>query len=456
MELDIQCKKLSAKKWKDLIPALKQSKSIRLDDCSLSASHCEDMSSALRTNQTLTELKLDNNELGDAGVDSLCKGLLNSSCKLQKLSLRSCNLTKGCCESVRTLLSNKPGLTELNLGDNSLGTAGAKVLCQGLLEPNCQLENLHLEYCEFSPANVEALCTILRTKPSLKELNLSNNKFGDAGVTLLCQSILDPNCNLQSLHLESCDFTAASCEDLSAVLSGKPSLKELCIGENKIEDAGVAVLCQGVLNPNCKIEKLWLWECDISAPGCKELSNIIGNKETLREMSLIGNGLKDEGMDFLSQGLKNPNTKLQSLWLRECGLTTACCKNLSSAVAVNGVLKELHLGFNKLGDEGVIQLCDGVMNSGCNLQSLWLGQAGLTAACCDKLAALIVGKPSLKELDVGYSHIEDEGVRKLCEAVKNPNCQLKYLILYDTYWSPEVDAELKALEELKPGFKVVT
>lgn len=410
----------------------------------------------LSTNQSLIELKLNNNELGDSGVALLCKGLLNPSCKLQKLCLQNCSLTKACCENLRRVLSSKPSLTELYLGDNTLGPSGVKVLCQGLLDPNCHLEILQLEYCELSADNIEALTSMLRTKSSLKELNLNNNKFGDAAVKQLCQGILDGKCDLQALHLENCEFTGASCGELSTVLSTKPSLTELCIGENKIGDEGLALLCQGVMNPNCKIQKLSLWECGISAPGCKDLANIIGNKETLKEMSLIGNELTDEGMEFLCQGLKNPKTKVQSLWLRECSLTQACCKSLSAALSANSVLKDLHIGGNRLGDEGVISLCEGVLSPGCNLQTFWLGQSDVTAACCDKLAEVIVGKPCLQELDVSYSHIEDEGALKLCEAVKSPNCHLKFLILYDTFWTSRVDDELKALEELKPGFKVVT
>ena len=59
--------------------------SFRLDDCNLSSSNCEDLSSIISTNPSLTELKLNNNELGDAGIEYLCKGLLMPSCSLQKL-----------------------------------------------------------------------------------------------------------------------------------------------------------------------------------------------------------------------------------------------------------------------------------------------------------------------------------------------------------------------------------
>ncbi|KAM7108464.1 ribonuclease inhibitor isoform 4-T6 [Ciconia maguari] len=399
MELDIQCEEMSPSRWAELLSTMKSCKTIRLDDCNLSSSNCEDLSSIINTNPNLTELKLNNNELGDAGIEYLCKGLLMPSCSLQKL---------------------------------------------------------WLEYCELTADIVEALNAALQSKPTLKELSLSNNTLGDTAVKQLCRGLVEASCNLELLHLENCGITSDSCQEISAVLSNKSSLIDLSVGDNKIGDSGLALLCQGLMHPNCKIQKLWLWDCDLTSASCKDLSRLISTKETLTEISLIDNNLRDLGMEMLCQALKDPKSKLQELWIRECGLTTACCKAVSSALSMNKHLKVLHMGENKLGDAGVELMCEGLLHPTCNIQSLWLGNCDLTAACCATLATVMATKQCLTELDLSYNSLEDEGVRKICEALRNPNCNVQQLILYDIFWSSEVDDELRALEESKPEVKIIS
>ncbi|XP_046774216.1 ribonuclease inhibitor isoform X3 [Gallus gallus] len=456
MDLDIQCEEMNPSRWAELLSTMKSCSTIRLDDCNLSSSNCKDLSSIIHTNPSLKELKLNNNELGDAGIEYLCKGLLTPSCSLQKLWLQNCNLTSASCETLRSVLSAQPSLTELHVGDNKLGTTGVKVLCQGLMNPNCKLQKLQLEYCELTADIVEALNAALQAKPTLKELSLSNNTLGDTAVKQLCRGLVEASCDLELLHLENCGITSDSCRDISAVLSSKPSLLDLAVGDNKIGDTGLALLCQGLLHPNCKIQKLWLWDCDLTSASCKDLSRVFSTKETLLEVSLIDNNLRDSGMEMLCQALKDPKAHLQELWVRECGLTAACCKAVSSVLSVNKHLQVLHIGENKLGNAGVEILCEGLLHPNCNIHSLWLGNCDITAACCATLANVMVTKQNLTELDLSYNTLEDEGVMKLCEAVRNPNCKMQQLILYDIFWGPEVDDELKALEEARPDVKIIS
>lgn len=57
----------------------------RLGRCGLTHNCCFDISSVLSSNQSLVELDLSNNVLGDAGIKLLCVGLKHLFCNLQKL-----------------------------------------------------------------------------------------------------------------------------------------------------------------------------------------------------------------------------------------------------------------------------------------------------------------------------------------------------------------------------------
>lgn len=74
------------------------------------------------------------------------------------------------------------------------GRGGDTFFCLGFFSP-CRLE-----YCELTADIVEALNAALQTKPTLKELSLSNNTLGDTAVKQLCRGLVEASCNLELLQ----------------------------------------------------------------------------------------------------------------------------------------------------------------------------------------------------------------------------------------------------------------
>lgn len=57
--------------------------------------------------------------------------------------------------------------------------------------------------------------------------------------------------------------------------------------------------------------------------------------------------------------------------LKNCGVTSEGCAGLAEALKSNPLsLRELHLGWNKLGDSGVQQLFVALENPNCKLEVL--------------------------------------------------------------------------------------
>lgn len=74
-------------------------------------------------------------------------------------------------------------------------------------------------------AGCGVLTCVLHLVPVLHELHFSDNLLADAGLQLFCKDLLDSQCHLETLQLEYCNLTAASCEPLAVVFKGQATLQ---------------------------------------------------------------------------------------------------------------------------------------------------------------------------------------------------------------------------------------
>ncbi|XP_047444591.1 protein NLRC3-like, partial [Mugil cephalus] len=85
-ELDLSQYNTSWEGRRRLIPAVRNCRKAQLSGCGLSETHCEVVSSALKSNPSyLTELDMSYNNLNDSGVKHLSAGLESPNCRLETL-----------------------------------------------------------------------------------------------------------------------------------------------------------------------------------------------------------------------------------------------------------------------------------------------------------------------------------------------------------------------------------
>nr|XP_027778206.1 NACHT, LRR and PYD domains-containing protein 3 isoform X1 [Marmota flaviventris] len=286
--------------------------------------------------------------------------------------LVSCSLTSSFCRGLFSVLSSNQCLTELDLSDNTLGDPGTRVLCEALQQPGCNIQRLWLGRCGLSHLCCFDISLVLSSNQKLVELDLSDNALGDFGVRLLCVGLKHILCCLQKLWLVSCCLTSACCQDLAAALSASRSLTRLYVGENALGDSGVGTLCEAIGHPQCSLQKLGLVNSGLTSSCCSALSSVLRTNRSLTHLYLRGNALGDAGIKLLCEGLLLPSCRLQLLELDNCSLTSHCCWHLSRILTSNRSLQKLSLGNNDLGDLGVMMLCEVLKQQGCFLRSLQL------------------------------------------------------------------------------------
>ncbi|XP_006871125.1 PREDICTED: V-set and immunoglobulin domain-containing protein 1 [Chrysochloris asiatica] len=314
----------------------------------------------------------------------LCEALKRPNCILHRLRLYRCLISPASCGALAAVLSTNQWLTELEFSETILEVSALKFLCEGLKDPNCKLQKLKL-CASFLPESSEAVCkylaSALRCNSNLTELDLSENLLGDKGVKYLCEGLRHSSCKVEKLDLSTCSLTDASCVELSSLLQVSQTLKELFVFANALGDTGVQHLCEGLRHAKGIIENLVLSECALSAICCEPLAQVLSSTRSLTRLLLINNKIEDLGLKLLCEGLRQPDCHLKDLALWTCHLTGACCQDLCSTLYTNEHLRDLDLSDNALGDEGMQVLCEGLKHPGCKLQTLCFWKIFFVHSC---------------------------------------------------------------------------
>uniref|UniRef100_A0A671KSD0 Uncharacterized protein n=1 Tax=Sinocyclocheilus anshuiensis TaxID=1608454 RepID=A0A671KSD0_9TELE len=116
---------------------------LMLNNNSITAEGCAALTSAFNSNPSnLIELDLSGNKLENSGMKKICHLLENTQFRLEKLNLRKCGLREESCSALATVLRSNSSLKDLDMSNNNLQDSGVKKLQNGLENTNCTLKKL--------------------------------------------------------------------------------------------------------------------------------------------------------------------------------------------------------------------------------------------------------------------------------------------------------------------------
>uniref|UniRef100_A0A672SRW1 Si:ch211-76m11.8 n=1 Tax=Sinocyclocheilus grahami TaxID=75366 RepID=A0A672SRW1_SINGR len=239
---------------------------------------------------------------------------------------------------------------------------------------------------DLSPAQWSALVFVLLTsEEEMEEFELQKFKKSDE-----CLIRLSALCHYLLAHMLS-----QPCINFFLVLNTKEDILK-----NQ-----VYVRCNLIYFP-CRLN-----DCGLTDRSCSALTTVLGSDTNLKELNMNNNNLQDSGVKLICTGLENIRSTssccsfhdfayvLVTVWrllvmyqgsdsfcsrsifsLCNCSITEEECLILTSALKSNpSHLRELNLSRNKLGDSGVKNLSDLLMNPQCKLEKLKLLETKLFA-----------------------------------------------------------------------------
>ncbi|EJK77914.1 hypothetical protein THAOC_00223 [Thalassiosira oceanica] len=190
-----------------------------------------------------------------------CIPSLSACTGMRSLSLSCLNLSTNSCSALRGVFPHMATLRELVLCGNSFDDDCTILLAQGL--SGCK---------------------------QIQSLNLTNNRISDNGLDVLVQSL---PASVDALYLARNEITLAR-----HVLLVR--FRALIIGGNILCPGGTGVIAASLANPECRLEALYLNQCNIGDEETATLADGLRNNQRLTRMTLRDNNITERGWNVLS------------------------------------------------------------------------------------------------------------------------------------------------------------
>ncbi|XP_065138303.1 NLR family CARD domain-containing protein 3-like [Paramisgurnus dabryanus] len=278
---------------------------------------------------------------------------------------------------------------------------------------------------------------MLTSKQELKKFNMDRFVKGSKAEPLkVLKELLPVICEFKSVQLSQCNITAEGCAALTSGLRSNPShLRDLYLSENNLGDSGVKMISDVLKNPHCKLQTLKRHTARVQ----KLLVCSSSRKSRLLYAPEAEAAASSPGFSRMLPHVPPSPSALRCIvahkgshkQLSHCYFTAEGCVALASALTSNpSHLRDLNLSNNNLGDSGIEHLSDLLEHPDCKLEKLWLRRCNIKDEGCVALASALTSNPShLRDLSLCNNNLGDLGVKVISAVLENPQCKLEILTL---------------------------
>ena len=291
------------------------------------------LASIIAKNKLMEILSLSDNNLNDDGVIKIALSLCKHSA-LKVFNLQNNNITEETAEALASVVSSNNGLEELYLCNNQLQLGAIKLATA--LKTISSLKVLDLENNTITEHAADELEAAIKANTSLQYLRLSENCLGSS-MAVITKDFLG-NLSLKQFAIRNSGILEKAANDLAAAIGCNCFIELLSISDNNLQSSGFITIVQS-LKATSSLKYLYASDINATSTVSEELSSVIDNNPSLEELSL-GNNLLENGLIQIAESCSRL-TSLKILELSHNCISPAQAVNLASIVSKFNSLQSL-------------------------------------------------------------------------------------------------------------------
>ncbi|KAL7992037.1 hypothetical protein Chor_016293 [Crotalus horridus] len=261
------------------------------------------------------------------------------------------SFTESCSRDLAEVFKNNQRLKILELSLDDTDDTAAELLCKGLQDEECKIETL-----VFNGENMTEFCSrkiaeVFSKNKSLRELNFQLFYPDDKVVKILCEGLQDKDCKVEKLGLAGDFLTKFSSSHLAEVLRKNMRLREIEFSLREIDDKVAEVVYDLLKHSKCGLEILQLVGQFLTESGSRDPAEVLKKSEELKELTLPLKNTFDKIIELLPELLKYPECIIDALWYLENFVAKSNYRHIEEILRKNQKLEEFFKNDSDYSDD---------------------------------------------------------------------------------------------------------
>jgi len=300
----------------------------------------------IEQNKFVTSIDLSNNNLNKY-YNEIMGAIKKSECPITSINLNSTQICTKNAIYIAEVLKDIPGLKMINLGNNWFKNKGAIAIASVISKHSETITSIDFSCNCIGNEGIMAIATSVQECTSLISIDFNKNNFVLEGNVALFSAIEKSPSPITSIIMHG-DYigSSTSVQALASLIDTKPTLTLVDVNFCSIDDGGVQCLMSSIeksgsflqidLSYNQKIDNILSFQT---------ISNAVKKNHQIKSLSLSGIILDIDAISVIGDCISQ-STTIHSIELRHCGLDAQCLLVIADMMRRNKSLASIDLGYN--------------------------------------------------------------------------------------------------------------
>lgn len=228
------------------------------------------------------------------------------------------------------------------------------------------IENLKEIYLSNSHLNEEIsknFGRILENCHKIEIIDISQNEFMGNGLLDICNGLTNSSNNLRRIDFSRCALNSIQSKYISKLLMYCSKIEKINLCWNRDLENGLLDICNGLINSSSSLREVNLSRCALDEKQCEDFAKLLHSAINVEIINLCWNRNMGNGLLCICQGLVNSSNSLRELDLSRCDLNGNQSKDVSKLLMKCHKLEIISIHFNNNLRDGLLDVCNGLKNS---------------------------------------------------------------------------------------------